>query len=127
MNRPIHFRAWDGEKMHCNEDALFIDNSWWYGKSEYDTPPLGAYSGNDEAVIMQFTGLLDRNGKEIFEGDVVEHRNYIKELLGKYEVRWGLFGFTLHDPLHPELLSYYVSPEQLEIIGNIYENPELIK
>jgi uncharacterized phage protein (TIGR01671 family) len=74
----------------------------------------------------QYIGSKDKNGEEIYEGDIVEHRNFIQELLGKYEVRWGVFGFTLYDAKRPEISSYYASPELLEVVGNIYENSELL-
>ena len=88
---------------------------------------------------MQFTGLLDKNGKEIYEGDIIKSKETdevyrIDEMLpahrqdhstnigyyigGKYEIRKGV-GYTGDD--------WMSWTEMYEIIGNIYENPELIK
>lgn len=110
MERPIKFRAWDGKSM--------VDvpvNHSGYRLNEL----LEGIADNYE--LMQYTGLRDKNGKEIYESDLVEHRSYLGELIATYEVRWGLFGFTLHDPNHPEVTSHYVSPEQLEVVGNVWE------
>jgi len=73
--------------------------------------------------LMQFTGLKDKNGKEIYEGDIVKSEAWSPST---YEVgfREGAFCFYREDSL------YANNPEYLfkfEIIGNIYENPELIK
>ena len=71
--------------------------------------------------LMQFTGLLDKNGKEVFEGDILSHddtngRYEDESMLGKRRiVKWNEKngGFNLH-------------PKHWEVIGNIYENPELL-
>lgn len=112
--REIKFRAWDGKKM------LDWDDVWLKPLAHWMT---GAHS----EVLMQYTGLTDRNGKEIYESDIVEHRNFLAELLGIYEVRNSGWSFTLHDIKQPEIGSHYITPSQLEIIGNIYENLELLE
>ena len=62
----------------------------------------------------QFTGLLDKNGKEIFEGDILSHRYYSKPVICEF-----VDGFFIFDDI-----SKY--DKSLEVIGNIYQNPELI-
>lgn len=76
-------------------------------------------------VWMQFTGLKDRNGKEIYEGDVVEKKQ--GESVFRYEVRsyLGAFGIEFPAPSY-SFKPFCELPNNYEIIGNIYENPELL-
>lgn len=78
---------------------------------------------NDNIHVMQFTGLKDKNGKEIYEGDIAkESGGDIRKIEYK---RGGFFNQSIkHDWNYP----LFMCPEiTFEIIGNIYENPELLK
>ncbi len=68
-------------------------------------------------ALRQWTGLLDKNGKEIYEGDIVQWGVH------KGEVKWFVNGFVFGD----DNLGLFPCNERAEIIGNIYENPELLK
>lgn len=83
-------------------------------------------------IVMQFTGLLDRNGVEIYEGDILGHTTAGKKKVVSDVIKWssepepqedGEFGW------YATYLGYSLSEEwnKKEIIGNIYENPELLK
>lgn len=79
---------------------------------------------DDELVFMQYTGLKDKNGTKIFEGDIVNMLNitdYPMQI--KWNKKWARFIFyNLVDKTEMNLFT-----EQCEVIGNIYDNPELIK
>ena len=81
----------------------------------------------DEIKLMQSTGLKDKNGKEIFEGDIVDYKG--KKAVVKWHGSYASFIYRFVDELqervsewHPLFLAYY----HFEIIGNIYENKELL-
>ena len=123
--RTIKFRAWDGEKM---------------------TPEfyIGSYlSMNYTGKLMQYTGLKDKNGKEIYEGDILyveyEKSRYLNNFdiyLNKryHVVEWKGQGFNVPDidgdfrqSLCTAIHNRDKETPKWEVIGNIYETPELIK
>ena len=116
--REIKFRAWDGERMHKAFDLTQNPLYWW--QENYDYP------------LMQYTGLKDKNGVEIYEGDIL--RNATEKLFGclKFEIRWenrsGRFVLdsSQEHGWHGLDATTDDSNEYLEVIGNIYENPELL-
>jgi len=76
---------------------------------------------NDEQVIlMQYTGLHDKNGKEIFEGDIVVPFYTVAGYGSKQVVRWGIGAW---EPFNGNCDSDHT--DRYEIIGNIHQNPEL--
>ena len=107
--RPIRFRAWDSEHEEMYE--------WGQYKSE-----LVAEDFEGEILkLMQYTGLKDKNGVEIYEGDIVRHATDE----GVYKVIFEDGGFYVKN-----LFEYDFQPINeypLEVIGNIYENPELLE
>lgn len=75
-------------------------------------------------AIMQFTGLHDKNGKDIYEGDLI--KNSIDEV---EEVIWSeyLGAWQMRNGKNPDdSLAYFLREEPFEVIGNIYENPTLL-
>lgn len=117
--RTIKFRAWDGKQIHYNIPIASVSVGIFL-----------EFRGS-AFQLMQFTGLKDKNGKEIFEGDILN-----------IEIMTGM-GSTVADKgeviFHPEAAQFviakrlhgsYVSTSiglNVEIIGNIYENPNLLK
>ncbi|MFH0957944.1 MAG: YopX family protein [Pseudomonadota bacterium] len=82
----------------------------------------GTHLVGDRIVLMQYTGLKDKNGKEIYEGDIVK-----VQFNGWSEVQpitWERSGWSAQDPWNT---LDFPHQERLEVIGNIYENPELIQ
>lgn len=118
--RPIKFRAWDKE---TNE---MLDMVTVACERKDPWPPLyikdGIINGIDhqDYVLMQYTGLKDKNGKEIYEGDIV--RCYGGAYwIGIYEYDDVIEIKDIRD-LNDIMYSEYV-----EILGNKYENPELME
>jgi uncharacterized phage protein (TIGR01671 family) len=114
MNREIKFRAWDAEQnkmietfdceyqIHVNKEDGSLYCGGYMPNGDWNEPPL-----------MQYTGLKDKNGKEIYEGDIVTnlHGN-------KYVIEWDddLVGWNVGNNISH---SRYV-------IGNIYDTPDLL-
>ena len=115
--REIKFRAWYKQQMW----VTFMINPYGeieiHNKGEVDD----LYMPKDnEYILMQCTGLKDKNGKEIYEGDIVKQGNWVGEIKWTRDF-WGLGEGNYDDE------GLYTRNQNLEIIGNIYENPELLK
>jgi uncharacterized phage protein (TIGR01671 family) len=117
------FRAWDKETQTMNGMAEIYRNK----NQEIELHPR-----DENIILMQSTGLKDKNGKEIFEGDVVQFEDCYTEsdflYINKGIVEWsqGSFTVTNRDSVEMEDL---LDGEILDviIIGNIHENPELLE
>ena len=134
MNREIKFRGKDRENWHYgdlvqeirhNDNKLFDGTMTHIRNFEYKN---GDYIGDSFPVnsetIGQFTGLHDKNGKEIYEGDIVRKFNGI---IGKviYEHSEFIIDVTNNEKLdygRLDLIENFV-----EVIGNIYDNPDLLE
>ena len=115
MNREIKFRAWNevSEKMlNWNE---FLDTNM---KNTFIAPE------STGLILMQYTGIHDKNGKEIYEGDILKSIQwndiYLVKYIGTafYLCRKGNKGFNK--------ITTWNNAEKSEVIGNIYDNPELL-
>ncbi|HEM6082146.1 TPA: hypothetical protein U2B95_000576 [Streptococcus suis] len=127
------FRVWDTVKKAMSEvEAIVYTEERVY---PFYSKVVRRYIPFSEAVLMQSTGLFDKNGKEIFEDDVVKSTwfndyddcvGYRKE--GTVVYRNGYFGIEYPGDVEkgysPTILDFAVS---VEIIGNIHQNPELVE
>ncbi|MEG3316198.1 YopX family protein, partial [Streptococcus suis] len=116
------FRAWDTFHNKWVKHFYITENGLIYNMEQPHRDLIGAVPIEQSGlVVMQSTGLFDVNGKEIFEGDVVK---IFGEKLSKIYYSDGAFCVDIligETPLHAFL------SEQLEIIGNIHRNPELME
>ena len=133
MSHPIKFRVWDKSLK------IFLPIEYKYS-SDYSTLPAAPLidihgrlwdwasqhwginnelcENQDNYIIQQFTGLLDKNGKEIYEGDIVQ-----------WNLEIGAVEYSMEDFAY--IVKYvdtfiYLNDFELEVIGNIFENPSLL-
>lgn len=119
------YRAWNRatKEMYEVDDIMSID----FGKSEICVKTLFFEQINrydfDDIVLMQSTGLTDKNGKEIFEGDIIDSTDGFLTGVIEFRVSLGMFVSDLVEYNNFERLCNVASSRK--IIGNIWEHPEL--
>lgn len=125
--REIKFRAWDKEYKSMHE-ASYIDwheNEVGYDKGNY-------YTNLDSCILMQYTGLRDKNGVEIYEGDIIgREKDDTKSCVSHHVVEWHDTGFMGRQVCsyssYIGLVVWTQHKDGYVVLGNIYENPELLE
>ena len=118
------FRAWDKELQTMLDVSLIdfkkrvlVGEHWKFGETNF--------MSFDDIKLMQSTGLVDKNGKEIFEGDVLGTKDGLLNGVVEYRSDLGMFVNSLIRYNNFERLCNVASDR--EIIGNVYENPDLLE
>jgi hypothetical protein len=107
MNRVIEFRVWDKDhKVMYNWSEIAIE------KDQVFCSDGDIYISYDHCILMQFSGLLDKNGKKIFEGDIV--KGHTRNFAVFYQA-----------PFFTTRVGCDLLCGKYEVIGNVYENPDL--
>ncbi len=131
MNREIKFRAWHTVEKKIVKRVTTID------------PPKKSY------ILMQYTGLKDKKGKDIYEGDIImyeiddylppNNKTYCVVKIGEYQDDYlndwyyGVYEETVKDTITEtdsdvgKIKPFAVGYDDMEVVGNIYENPELLE
>lgn len=130
--REIKFRAWDTKNKEMVNDIWIAPHYGWLVMTDNDAMAERERPERNQWELMQFTGLYDKNGKEIYEGDILKCERDYWETPRNLVVEWNEDCWSLlktDDPVDSEVLnhnsSFNVPEYQREVIGNIYENPEL--
>ena len=116
------FRAWDktDKKMYLVDEINF-------NRGEFESIGVGItfLRGADEVELMQSTGLFDKNGQEIFDGDILGTKDGLLDGVVEYRTDLGMWTNDLLRYSNFERLGCMANSRK--IIGNIYENPELLE
>jgi uncharacterized phage protein (TIGR01671 family) len=128
MIRELKCRAWNGHKNEWYDPELI--------RVSLDFSLIGLWCGPDrgyifedttswKVTIQQYTGLKDKNGKEIYEGDIVSGKfydtDYMSDVLVTCPVKW------IEQSASFNIGHHYWTRASIKIIGNIFENPELLE
>ncbi len=135
--RQIKFRVWNGSKMEHNIMAGFLGTFYVQGLDEKDAACMSPFNTKYDEVIhvMQSTGIKDKNGKEVYEGDVIVMGSDSKKQYPR-QIIWKGHGFWCEQIKNPEInfpltfvgITKDIAQDETdwEIIGNIHDNAGLL-
>ena len=124
MSREIKFRVWDVEnKEMLNVQELDFEPTFYGGRIAIRPDQYDDYFDTEDMILMQYTGFHDRFGNEIYESDIVYVLSEDENAIIEWDEQTARF--IIHfDGWIADFNNYY--GKELEIMGNIYNNPELL-
>ena len=129
MSRELKLRVWSVDKNRWIKKSNHYDDRYSFGYLDEDSLTVHKESCGqflykcDNIIIQQFTGLLDKDNKEVYDGDIVTY-TLGKDSFTDYVI-FEYYGFRLLSSNNKGSMPLNDLPD-LKIIGNIFENPELI-
>ena len=122
------YRAYDGgslNRMYQPDEVMAGNGDIWIIDED---SVAGEWIVNNDIHLMQSTGLLDKNGKEIFEGDIVDYKG--RKAVIKWHGSYASFIYIFVDELQKRVAGWsplYLAYFHFEVIGNKFETPELLE
>lgn len=122
------FRAYDSgslSRMYQPDEVMVGNGDIWIIDED---SVAGEWIVNNDIHLMQSTGIKDKNGKEIFEGDIVDYKG--RKAIIKWHGSYASFIYRFVDEMQERVSEWeplFLAYHHFEIIGNIYENQELIE
>nr|DAS98132.1 MAG TPA: YopX protein [Caudoviricetes sp.] len=122
------YRAYDGgslNRMYQPDEVMVGDGNIWIIDED---SVAGEWIVNNDIHLMQSTGLLDKNGKEIFEGDIVDYKG--RKAVIKWHGSYASFIYIFVDELQKRVAGWsplYLAYFHFEVIGNKFETPEFLE
>ena len=122
------FRAYDGgslNRMYQPDEVMVGNGDIWIIDED---SVAGEWIVNNDIHLMQSTGLLDKNGKEIFEGDIVDYKG--RKAVIKWHGSYASFIYIFVDELQKRVAGWsplYLAYFHFEVIGNKFETPEFLE
>lgn len=134
MNREILFKAKRKDNGEWVEGCIVIDQSR-FDRFKYRIQPIesGVLYAHpiDPDTLCQYTGLTDKNGKRIWENDICDRKEKYPEIVVFNKGDWRLdYSYVFGKEIHTDAcnLGFYVCERKcVEVIGNIFDNPELLE
>lgn len=126
QQRPIKFRAWSPKykrlaRVEHIDMNIDLGPKAHYVSVEFQPGTEFIWNLSDGTILEQFTGLLDKNGREIYEGDILLNNDL------RWVVVWAEAGFYIHEVGQTFKFIFLNEASHSEVIGNIHENPDLIE
>ena len=118
--KEVKFRAWDIENEEMIKNPSLYTDDWADDINGYFEYWTKVVEDDERLVFMQYTGLKDKNKKEIYEDDILDCGDFI----GKVEFNLSFCAFVITDGY--EIKTFLDVGNEVEIMGNVYENEDLI-